>query len=319
MSVSQTKNSNPPIGLVIHGGAGAIPKDEMTPEMERNYHEALEQALLEGYKILANNGSSLDAVQKAITVLEDAPWFNAGKGSVFTSSGEHELDAAIMDGETLKAGAVAGVKQTKNPILLARAVMEKSPHVMLVGAGAELFALEQDFELISPDYFYTQRQWDKLQRARKRMKLNPTELISEDEKHGTVGAVALDQAGNLAAGTSTGGMTNKRIGRIGDSAIIGAGTYANNQTCAISCTGHGEYFMRLVVAHEISALMSYCQMSLQEAANTVVMEKLPQLGGTGGVIAIDRAGNITLPFNTEGMYRGYIVDGNPVTAIYKYQ
>lgn len=306
-----------PFALAIHGGAGAISKKEMTPELEQNYHEALRDALLAGYEILVNNGSSINAVQQAILVLEDCPLFNAGKGAVFTSAGENELDAAIMDGKTLMAGMIAGVKHIKNPILLARAVMERSPHVMLVGHGTELFAKEHGFELVSPDYFYTQRQWDKLQRAKQREQSGQTTEISEDEKHGTVGAVALDKAGNLAAGTSTGGMTNKRVGRIGDSPIIGAGTYANNETCAISATGHGEYIMRLVTAHDISALVAYKKMSLRDAAELVVMEKLIKLKGTGGIIAIDRYGNIATPFNTAGMYRGTIIDGNPVTQIYK--
>jgi beta-aspartyl-peptidase (threonine type) len=304
-------------GLAIHGGAGAIAEKELTPELEKAYHAALELALLTGHEILAAKGSSLDAVQAAITLLEDSPLFNAGKGAVFTNAGENELDAAIMDGNTLMAGMVAGVQPIKNPILLARAIMEKSPHVMLVGHGAELFAQEHGFELVPPSYFYTQRQWDKLQRAKQRLAQGHSGEISEDEKHGTVGAVALDQAGNLAAGTSTGGMTNKRVGRVGDSPIIGAGTYANNETCAVSATGHGEYILRLVTGHEISALMAYRQMSLAEAANIVVMEKLVRLGGTGGVIAIDRQGNVAMPFNTQGMYRGYMVNGNPITMIHK--
>lgn len=319
MSNSQTvkKNTKTPFGLVIHGGAGAIPKNKISSQLEHDYHNTLKQALLAGYEILANNGNGLDAVEKAITILEDSPLFNAGRGSVFTSAGENELDAAIMDGKTLMVGAIAGVQQIKNPILLARAVMEKSPHVMLTGRGAELFAQEHGFELVPPDYFYTQRSWDNLQKAKERAKLGHQGEISEDEKHGTVGAVALDKSGNLAAGTSTGGMTNKRVGRVGDSPIIGAGTYANNQTCAVSATGHGEYILRLVTGHEISSLMAYCKMPLEKAADIVVMEKLTQLGGTGGVIAIDCKGNIAMPFNTEGMYRGYILDGNPVTAIYK--
>lgn len=305
------------IGLAIHGGAGAISKMKMSPELEQAYHAVLKQALLAGHEILVNNGSSLDAVQKSITILEDDPLFNAGKGSVFTSTGENELDAAIMDGATLMTGMVAGLQQIKNPILLARTIMEKSPHVMLVGHGAELFAKEHDFELVHPSYFYTQRQWEKLQRAKQRIENGHQGEISEDEKHGTVGAVALDRAGNLAAGTSTGGMTNKRVGRVGDSPIIGAGTYANNATCAVSATGHGEYILRLVAGHEISCLMAYRHMTIQEAANEVVMEKLVRLGGTGGVIAIDHAGNVAMPFNTEGMYRGYILDGKPITKIYK--
>ncbi len=303
--------------LAIHGGAGAISKEKMTSELEKEYHSVLSEALLAGYEILLNNGNSINAVQQAILILEDSPLFNAGKGAVFTSAGENELDAAIMDGKTLRAGTVAGVKHIKNPILLARTVMERSPHLLLIGHGAELFAKEHGFDLVSPSYFFTQRQGDKLQRAIEREQSGSNIEISEDEKHGTVGAVALDKAGNLAAGTSTGGMTNKRIGRVGDSPIIGAGTYANNETCAVSATGHGEYIMRLVAAHDISALMAYQQMSLQDAAELVVMKKLSQLNGTGGVIAIDTKGNIAMPFNTAGMYRGYILDGKPITKIHK--
>lgn len=310
------KQKQPPFGLAIHGGAGAIAKEMMTPELEQAYRAVLQEALLAGYAILENQGSSIDAVQQAMLVLEDSSYFNAGKGAVFTSAGENELDAAIMDGKTLMAGMVAGLKHIKNPILLARAVMEKSPHVMLIGEGAELFAKEHGFESIGPSYFYTERQWEKLQRAKKRTQSGDHSQISEDEKHGTVGAVALDKHGNLAAGTSTGGMTNKRVGRVGDSPLIGCGTYANNQTCAVSATGHGEYIMRLVIGHDISALMEYQKKTLEAAADIVVLEKLTKLGGTGGVIAIDKHGNIAMPFNTEGMYRGSIVDGRPVVAIH---
>jgi len=311
------QSSSQPFGLAIHGGAGAMNKNEITPDLEQAFHAVLNEALQAGYHILSNHGSSLDAVQQAILVLEDSPLFNAAKGAVFTSAGENELDAAIMDGRTLNAGMIAGVKHIKNPILLARTVMEKSDHILLVGAGAEIFAKENGFELVSPEYFYTQRQWEKLQRAKQREQSGDNSPISEDEKHGTVGAVALDRSGNLAAGTSTGGMTNKRVGRVGDSPIIGAGTYANNQTCAVSATGHGEYILRLLAAHDISAQMAYQNKSLQEAANLVVHNKLTQLGGTGGIIAIDKLGNVTMPFNTEGMYRGYILNGKPVTAIHK--
>lgn len=304
-------------GLVIHGGAGAITKQNMTPELEQAYHQALKDALNAGYNILEKNGSSLDAVEQAICVLEDCPLFNAGKGAVFTKAGENELDSAIMDGKTLMAGMTAGLKHIKNPILLARSIMEKSPHVMLIGEGAELFAKHQGFELVDPSYFRIEQQWQKLERAKHREQHNPDENISEDEKHGTVGAVALDQHGNLAAGTSTGGMTNKHVGRVGDSPIVGAGTYANNHTCAISATGHGEYIMRLVGAYDVSALMAYQGLTVQKAAETVILEKLSGLGGTGGLIAIDKEGNIALPFNTEGMYRGYYLnDGKPVTEIH---
>jgi beta-aspartyl-peptidase (threonine type) len=260
--------------------------------------------------------------------LEDSPLFNAGKGAVLTSEGTVELDASIMDGKTLKAGAVAAVKHVKNPISLARLVMEKSPHVMMVGDGAEAFAKEHDVELVAQDYFIIERRRQELEKAKeadkkesgpsKQTKPEKERTPPEEKKHGTVGAVALDKAGNLAAGTSTGGMTNKKFGRIGDSPIIGAGTYANNQTCAISATGHGEYFIRSVVAHDISALMEYKGMSLKEAANTVIMNKLGKLGGTGGVIAIDKNGQVAMPFNTPGMYRGYVgADGKVVIEIYK--
>lgn len=314
MSQTSTKQ---PFGLAIHGGAGAISKNELRPDLEQAYHAVLKESLVAGYNILSNNGSSLDAVQQAILVLEDSSLFNAAKGAVFTSAGENELDAAIMDGKNLKAGMVAGVKHIKNPILLARTVMEQSSHVMFVGQGAEIFAKEHGFELVSPSYFYTQRQWEKLQRAKEREQKGHQGEISEDEKHGTVGAVALDRHGNLAAGTSTGGMTNKRIGRVGDSPIIGAGTYANNDSCAISATGHGEYFMRLVAGYDISAMMHYQKMSLSMAAEKLIMEKLTQLGGTGGVIGIDKQGHISMPFNTEGMYRGCMINNQVMTAIYK--
>ncbi|HEX8091384.1 MAG TPA: isoaspartyl peptidase/L-asparaginase [Blastocatellia bacterium] len=314
--------------LVIHGGAGAIERAKMTPELEKSYREKLAEALMAGHKILSAGGSSLDAVESVIRMLEDSPLFNAGKGAVFTNEGVNELDASIMDGATLKAGAVAGVKRVKNPISLARMVMEKSPHVMMVREGAEAFAKQNGVELVDPKYFFTERRWKELQDAKKEeeQKNNPTRSTGRktgaspagEKKYGTVGAVALDKAGNLAAGTSTGGMTNKRFGRVGDSPIIGAGTYANNRTCGVSATGHGEYFIRSVVAYDISALMEYKGMSLKEAAETVVMDKLVKLGGEGGVIAMDKDGNIAMPFNSLGMYRGYVdADGKPVVEIYK--
>jgi beta-aspartyl-peptidase (threonine type) len=285
--------------FVIHGGAGTILKSRMTPEMEKAYIEALEQALRAGYQILQNGGTSLDAIEAAIRIMEDNPLFNAGKGAVFTAEGTNELDASIMDGKTLKAGAVAGVKRIRNPISLARWVMEKSPHVLMTGDGAETFAKQNGMEWVDPSYFKTERRLKELQ----------------EKKKGTVGAVALDKHGNLAAGTSTGGMTNKKFGRVGDSPIIGAGTYANNKTCAISCTGHGEFFIRGVVAYDVSALMEYQGRSLDEAARIVIMEKLQS---TGGLIGVDARGNVTMRFNTEGMYRGWIgPDGKPHVAIYK--
>ena len=319
--------------LVVHGGAGTILKSNMTPEREAAYRATLTQALKTGHSVLKNGGSSLDAIEATIKVLEDSPLFNAGKGAVFTSEGTNELDAAIMDGATLKAGAVAGVKRIKNPISLARLVMEKSPHVMMVGEGAETFAKQSGMEWVDPKYFYTEERWKQLEDAKKKEKQQndpaskpdsskpdrkTSSLISDDKKFGTVGAVALDKNGNLAAGTSTGGMTNKKFGRVGDAPIIGAGTYANNRTCAVSATGHGEFFIRSVVAHDISALMEYRGLSLKEAADLVVMNKLVKLGGEGGIIAIDKDGNIAMPFNSAGMYRGYIdADGKVVVEIYK--
>ena len=302
--------------IVIHGGAGTILRKHMTPEKESAYKLKLEEAIKVGYAILKHGGTSLDAVQKTINVLEDSPLFNAGKGAVFTNAGTNEHDASIMDGNTLNAGASAGTKTVKNPIDLARAVMDKSPHVMLSGEGAEEFAKEQGLELVDPSYFYTEDRFQSLQRIKKsELTLLQNEAkqafydpIIKDSKFGTVGCVALDKKGNLAAGTSTGGMTNKRWGRIGDSPIIGAGTYANNNTCAVSSTGWGEFFIRAMVAHDISALMEYKGLTLQEAAKEVIQKKLPQLGGDGGIIAIDKNGNMVMEFNTAGMFRATIND-----------
>jgi beta-aspartyl-peptidase (threonine type) len=311
-AAAQSNDHKMKFGMVIHGGAGTIERGQMTPQNEQAHRDGLEQALRAGYGVLQKGGASLDAVEAAIRVLEDNPLFNAGKGAVFTHEGTNELDAAIMDGRTLKAGAVAGVMHIKNPIALARLVMEKSPHVMLDGEGAERFAKEMGMPLVEQKYFFTKERWDALQKIKK-----GSAPPSEQEKHGTVGAVALDQAGNLAAGTSTGGMTNKEHGRIGDSPIIGAGTYADNRTCAVSCTGDGEYFIREVAAHDVSALMDYKGASLGEAAQSVI-DKIGKLGGTGGLIAIDRAGNVAMPFNTSGMYRGTIdADGKITVAIYR--
>ncbi len=319
--------------LVIHGGAGTILKKNMTPEKEKAYQQALEQALQAGYAILNKGGTALDAVEAAVRVMEDSPLFNAGKGAVFTNEGKNELDAAIMNGKNLAAGSVASVTTIKNPITAARAVMERSEHVMMIGPGAEKFAQQQGLEIVDPSYFHTDDRWNSLQRIKKQDSLK-TELDhgskksaseidikqpgNRDHKYGTVGAVALDQQGNLAAATSTGGMTNKKFGRVGDAPIIGAGTYANNATCAISCTGWGEFFIRLVVAKTVSDLMEYKNLSLKAAADELIMKKVPQLGGDGGLIAVDKNGNITMPFNTEGMYRGYIKpDGKAVVKIYK--
>jgi len=294
----------------------------MTPEREREYHAGLERALMAGYEILNKGGSGLDATDAAVRVLEDDPHFNAGKGSVFTSAGTNEMDAAIMDGKTLNAGTVATLKHIKNPISLARLVMEKSGHVMMDGEGAEAFARENGIMLVDQKYFFTQERWDALQKIKAAEKhrtgaAREEVLITDQDRHGTVGAVALDKNGNLAAATSTGGTTNKRAGRVGDSPVVGAGTYANNSTCAVSATGDGEYFIRATVGHDVSALMEYREMPLKEAAQTV-LEKVAKRGGTGGLIAIDREGNMALPFNTSGMYRGYVdPSGKFIIAIYK--
>jgi len=299
----------PPFMLVVHGGAGTIRRQDMTPAQDSAYRATLTQAIRAGYDVLRRGGSSLDAVTAVITVLEDSPLFNAGKGAVLTNAGTVELDAAIMDGAALRAGAVAGVKHIKNPITLARLVMEKSPHVMLAGDGAEAFAKEQGMTLVPQSYFYTER------RARELERIKAAE--AKQRAHGTVGAVALDQQGRLAAGTSTGGTANKRWGRIGDSPIVGAGTYASD-ACAVSATGAGEYFIRNVVAHDICARVRYARESLEQAAREVVLEELVAQHGDGGVIALDNDGHFTMPFNTEGMYRGSVgPDGQIVVKIYR--
>ena len=294
-----------PIAIVVHGGAGTILKKNMSDEKEKKYKSKLEGAIRSGYQVLQNGGTSLDAVEQTIMILEDSPLFNAGKGAVFTHDKRNELDASIMEGSHLKAGAVAGVTRIKNPIRAARAVMEKSEHVLLAREGAEEFALLQKLDTVSPTYFFTDKRAKSLERAIK------------EEKFGTVGCVALDQNGNIAAGTSTGGMTNKKWGRIGDSPIIGAGTYANNKTCGVSSTGWGEYFIRGVVAHDISAMMEYGGKSLIESAKHVIHHKLTELGGTGGIIALDQKGNMVMEFNTEGMYRGYMTKDSLSVKIYK--
>jgi beta-aspartyl-peptidase (threonine type) len=300
--------------FVIHGGAGVVAK-EVTPEKEKAIRAELQKALETGYAVLKSGGNSLDAVSKAIVLLEDSPLFNAGKGAVFSHEGRNELDASIMDGATLRAGSVAGVHRVKNPILLARAVMEKSPHVMLVGDGAEAFAESIGATLVDPKYFYTEERWQQLQQALKAEQAEKTDPAKAPH-HGTVGAVALDTSGHLAAGTSTGGMTNKRYGRIGDSPIIGAGTYANAK-CAVSATGWGEFYIRANAAHDICARVEYRNEPVAQAAAEVVMGVVPRLGGDGGVIAIDADGNFTTPFNTEGMYRGWIdCDGKMHIAIF---
>lgn len=288
------------ISLAVHGGAGTILRSTMTPELQIQYETGLRQALDAGYKILEAGGSSLDAVEAAVVSLEDFPLFNAGKGAVFNHTGGHEMDSAIMFGKHLEAGAVTGVTHVKNPVRLAKAIMQHSEHVVLCGQGAEQFAKLQGVAFESDDYFYNEQRYQQWQQA---LKEDKVQLDHSDKKFGTVGAVALDAEGNLAAATSTGGMTNKKFGRMGDSPVIGAGTYANNNTCAISCTGHGELFIRCVVAYDVSCLIEYRGLSLKEACDIVVHDKLVKIGGEGGLIAIDKYGNIEMPFNSEGMYR----------------
>jgi L-asparaginase / beta-aspartyl-peptidase len=309
-----------PITIVIHGGAGTILKKNMTPEREKAYHEALKTALDSGYAVLERGGKSIDAVIAAIKVMEDSPLFNAGKGAVFTNEGKNELDASIMDGSNLMAGAVAGVTTVKNPITAAHAVMMKSEHVMMIGKGAEKFAAEQGLSIVDPSYFFDSTRYKQLLKVKEQESNREASLYDpyiKDKKFGTVGAVALDQYGNIAAGTSTGGMTNKRYGRVGDAPIIGAGTYASNASCGVSATGWGEYFIRLGVARDIAALVEYGNLTVVQAADSVVMKKLPRLGGDGGIIALDRQGNFTMTFCTEGMYRGYRKAGETKTFIYK--
>jgi len=309
-----------PITLVIHGGAGTIKRENMTPDKEKAYETALGIALDSGYAVLKRGGKSPEAVIAAIRVMEDSPLFNAGKGAVFTNEGRNELDASIMDGSNLMAGAVAGVTTIRNPITAAYAVMTKSEHVMMIAQGAEKFAGEQGLEIVDPSYFFDSTRYQQLLKAKEKEGDREAALYDpyiKERKFGTVGAVALDQYGNIAAGTSTGGMTNKRYGRVGDAPIIGAGTYADNASCAVSATGWGEYFIRLGVARDIAALMQYGGLSVKDAADSVVMRKLPRLGGDGGIIALDRAGNFTMTFCSEGMYRGYIREGEKKTFIYK--
>lgn len=302
--------------LAIHGGAGTIRRSTLTPEKEEAYRGALEESLNAGNQILSKGGDSLTAVEKAVKVMEDSEWFNAGKGSVFTAEGTHEMEASIMCGKTLRAGAVSCVKNVKNPIELTRHILDDPKYVFLSGKGAELYAREREMEIVNEKYFYSDhryRQWQAMKGSE-----NIALDHNGDRKFGTVGAVALDRHGNLAAATSTGGLTNKKYGRIGDSAIIGAGAYANDQTCAISCTGYGEFFIRGVVAHDISCLMEYRGLSLQEAAKIAIIEKQTKMGGEGGIIGVDRSGKIALTFNSEGMYRGWIGEENKLhTAIYK--
>ncbi len=296
--------------LALHGGAGTILRSTMTPELQSRYESGLKAALDAGYAILENGGAALDAVETAVKSLEDFPLFNAGRGAVFTYEGAHELDAAIMDGRNLGCGAVAGARGIANPVSLARAVMERSEHVLLAGEGAVAFAKAQGFEILAEDYFYTAQRYEQLQEA---IAAGKMQLDHSEKKFGTVGAVARDAQGNLAAATSTGGMTAKRWGRVGDSPIIGAGTWASNETCAVSCTGHGEFFIKAVVGHDIDCLMRYKGLTLMEACDLVVMDKLVKLGGEGGLVAVDSAGNIAMPFNSEGMYRACRSSKGPET------
>ena len=310
--------------LVIHGGAGTILKSRMTPELEYSFTSALSSSLKAGYKVLSSGGTALDSVISAVKTMEDDPLFNAGKGSVFSSEGLNEMDASLMDGKSLKAGSVAGVRTIKNPIIAALKVMQNSEHVMLMGEGADKFAKLQGCEIMDPSYFYTEHRWKQFQKLKNSkivaLEHDAENIIDklEDKKFGTVGAVALDIYGDLAAGTSSGGLTNKKFGRIGDSPVIGAGNYANNKTCAISCTGTGEYFLRTLGAYDVSAMMEYKGLSLKEASEHLIYKKFIEIGGDGGLVGVDSLGNVTMPFNTDGMYRGFIKeDGDPKVFIYK--
>src|SRR6056300_1444264 len=320
----QKNSASPPIGIVIHGGAGTILRENMTPEIEAAYRETLAEVIRVGYTLLKNGASSQEAIEKTIHVMEDSPLFNAGKGAVLTADETIELDASFMNGETLDAGAISGVRTIKHPISAAIKVMENSPHVMLSGKGADQFASEQGLEIVSPEYFLTERRINSLKRVQEAAKAKETSWAPEErnflknQRYGTVGCVALDLSGNLAAGTSTGGMTNKKWNRIGDAPIIGAGTYANNATCAISATGWGEFFIRSIVAYDISALMEYKGLTIQEAAKIVIHEKVAKLGGDGGVVGIDNQGNIAMEMNSPGMYRAHMDSkGNLSVKIYQ--
>ncbi|ACG79241.1 asparaginase family protein [Phenylobacterium zucineum HLK1] len=342
-SQAQTQ-SKPKWALVVHGGAGVIERKDLTPEQDKAYRAAMTKVAQTGAAVLEKGGSALDAIEAAIHLLEDDPLFNAGKGAVFTAEGRNELDSSVMDGKTLKAGAVAGVTTVRHPISLARAVMEKSPHVMLIGEGAETFARTQQLEMVEPSFFFTERRWQGLEKALKAQGLpvparpagapqaaagaddlahdedggRNAALMDLGKKFGTVGVVALDSRGNVAAGTSTGGTTAKRWGRVGDAPIIGAGTYASNESCAVSATGTGEYFIRLTVAREVCALVEHKGLSLQAAADEVIQKKLTALGGDGGIIAVAPDGQMAWSFNTSGMYRARVADGQPLqVGIYK--
>ena len=294
-----------PYSIAIHGGAGTLIKGLMTPQLEASYKAALDTALEEGYAILVQGGTAIDAIEKAVCLLEDSPLFNAGKGSVFTAEGTHEMDAAIMDGSNLNAGAVSLITGIRNPVTLARDVMERSDHVFLAGEGAMRFAAELGYEKLEPEYFYDEVRYRQWQGIKDSDTFQLDHSVKKDGKFGTVGAVACDGFGNIAAATSTGGMTNKKWGRVGDSPMIGSGNYANNKTCAVSCTGSGEYFIRGVVAYDVSCLMEFKNMSLAEAASEVIHKRITKINGDGGLIAVDAQANIAMPFNTEGMYRAF--------------
>ncbi|HEX8465903.1 MAG TPA: isoaspartyl peptidase/L-asparaginase [Abditibacterium sp.] len=321
--MTTSDSPNVPFALAIHGGSGNISPLNLPPEQENACRAALTQVLEAGHARLRGGASSLDVVEEAVRQLEDCPLFNAGRGATFTHDGRQELDAAIMDGATHEAGAVAGVSTIAHPVSAARAVMERSPHVLLIGAGAEEFAASQSLEIVDPSHFYTQSQWEKWDRMRQsgQGEWSKDEAAGEavgEEKFGTVGAVALDQSGNLAAATSTGGMIGKRFGRVGDSPIIGAGTYASNASCAVSATGHGEHFLCNLVAYDIAALMEYRGLGVRQASEEAVLRKLTQRGGEGGVIAISNRGEIALTFNALGMYRGSIAaDGTAFVAVFR--
>ena len=305
------------ISIAIHGGAGTLVKGIMTPEKEKAYQQALQKALEIGYQVLEKRGSAVDAVEKAVKALEDSHLFNAGKGSVFTATETHEMDASIMDGKTLEAGAVSLITGIKNPVSLAKDVMEKSEHVFLAGEGAMQFAKANNYSLEKADYFYDELRHQQWLAIKDTNNFQLDHSVKKDSKFGTVGAVACDANGNIAAATSTGGMTNKKFGRVGDSPMIGAGTYANNETCGVSCTGSGEFFIRGVVSYDVSCLMEYRGFSLQEASDTVIKDRLMKIGGDGGLIAVDKFGNISFSFNTEGMYRGKKTKEETYVGIYK--
>jgi beta-aspartyl-peptidase (threonine type) len=316
-TMTASADTDQPIAIAVHGGSGTINKGDLSPARESEIRATLERAARSAHAVLSEGGSSLDAVTKAVVILEDSPHFNAGKGAVFNAEGHNELDASVMEGAQLNAGSVAAVRNVRNPVLLAREVMDHSPHVMLMGDGAEQFAREHGVAFEPDEYFHTDYRWQQLQKARAAG--SESSFLSEtaDAEFSTVGAVALDRDGNLAAATSTGGMTNKRWGRVGDSPIIGAGTYADNRSCAVSATGHGEYFIRATVARDICARLQFSDVRLQDAADTVVRRELTAMGGEGGVIAIDSAGNLSLTFNTAGMYRARIDrDGDVYVAIF---